>query len=72
MHGDGSESKTFDIRDGIAMVWAQRAGLTVGSPVGAPSATTPQRAAQLGITLVHQGVAEQARRPTSRSSRTRA
>ena len=36
IHGDGSESKRFGIRDGIAMVWAQRAGLKVGLPVGAP------------------------------------
>ncbi len=35
MHADGSESKGFHIRDGAAMVWAQRAGLTVGSAVGA-------------------------------------
>ena len=30
IHGDGTESKWFHIRDGIAMVWAQRVGLTVG------------------------------------------
>ena len=30
LHGDGTESKRFHIRDGIAMVWAQRAGLKVG------------------------------------------
>ena len=24
LHADGSESKTFDIRDGTAIVWAQR------------------------------------------------
>ncbi len=55
--GDGSESKRFHIRDGIALVWAQRAGLTVGLLSARYSATTAQRAAQLGITLVHQGVA---------------
>jgi 3-deoxy-D-manno-octulosonate 8-phosphate phosphatase (KDO 8-P phosphatase) len=57
IHGDGTESKRFHIRDGIAMVWAQRAGLTVGLLSARQSATTAQRAAQLGITLVHQGVA---------------
>jgi 3-deoxy-D-manno-octulosonate 8-phosphate phosphatase (KDO 8-P phosphatase) len=57
IHGDGTESKRFHIRDGIAMVWAQRAGLTVGLLSARQSATTSQRAAQLGITLVHQGVA---------------
>ena len=56
VHADGSESKTFGIRDGIAMVWAQRAGLKVGLLSARTSPTTPHRAAQLGITLVHQGV----------------
>lgn len=56
VHTDGTESKTFAIRDGIAMVWAQRAGLKVGLLSARTSATTPHRAAQLGITLVYQGV----------------
>jgi 3-deoxy-D-manno-octulosonate 8-phosphate phosphatase (KDO 8-P phosphatase) len=56
IHVDAAESKTFDIRDGIAMIWAQRAGLTVGLLSARQSATTPHRAAQLGITLVRQGV----------------
>jgi 3-deoxy-D-manno-octulosonate 8-phosphate phosphatase (KDO 8-P phosphatase) len=57
LHGDGSESKQFYIRDGIVMVWAQRMGLTIGLLSARTSATTLERAAQLGITLVHQGVA---------------
>ena len=56
IYGDGSESKRFHIRDGIALVWAQRAGITVGLLSARHSATTAQRAKQLGITLVHQGV----------------
>ena len=56
LHGDGSESKQFHIRDGIVMVWAQRVGLKVGLLSARMSATTAERAAQLGITLVHQGV----------------
>ena len=56
IYGDGSESKRFHIRDGIALVWAQRAGITVGLLSARNSPTTAQRAAQLGITLVHQGV----------------
>jgi 3-deoxy-D-manno-octulosonate 8-phosphate phosphatase (KDO 8-P phosphatase) len=56
IHSDGSESKTFFIRDGIAMVWAQRAGLKVGLLSARTSSTTPHRAAQLGITLVYHGV----------------
>ena len=56
LHADGAESKQFDIKDGTALVWAQRAGLTVGLLSARTSAATAQRAAQLGITLVRQGV----------------
>ena len=56
LHGDGRESKQFHIRDGIVMVWAQRVGLKVGLLSARMSTTTADRAAQLGITLVHQGV----------------
>jgi 3-deoxy-D-manno-octulosonate 8-phosphate phosphatase (KDO 8-P phosphatase) len=56
IHGDGTESKNFDIKDGISMVWAQRVGLIVGILSARASNSTTQRAAQLGITLVHQGV----------------
>src|SRR6185437_12909951 len=57
IHGDGTESKSFDIKDGISLVWAQRVGLTVGILSARTSPSTVQRAAQLGITLVYQGVA---------------
>src|SRR4029079_6996327 len=57
LHADGTESKQFDIKDGTAIVWAQRCGLTVGLLSARSSAATTQRAAQLGIGLVHQGVA---------------
>jgi 3-deoxy-D-manno-octulosonate 8-phosphate phosphatase (KDO 8-P phosphatase) len=57
LHFDGSESKQFDIKDGTGIVMAQRAGLTVGFLSARTSAPTAQRAAQLGVTLVHQGVA---------------
>ena len=56
LHADGTESKVFDIKDGTAIVWAQRLGLQVGFLSARTSAATAQRAAQLGITLVHQGV----------------
>jgi 3-deoxy-D-manno-octulosonate 8-phosphate phosphatase (KDO 8-P phosphatase) len=56
LHGDGTESKQFHIRDGIVMVWAQRMGLKIGLLSARSSPTTTERAAQLGITLVHQGV----------------
>jgi 3-deoxy-D-manno-octulosonate 8-phosphate phosphatase (KDO 8-P phosphatase) len=57
VHSDATESKAFGIRDGIAIVWAQRAGLKVGFLSARNSPTTWHRAAQLGVSLVHQGVA---------------
>jgi 3-deoxy-D-manno-octulosonate 8-phosphate phosphatase (KDO 8-P phosphatase) len=56
VHSDGTESKAFGIRDGIGMVWAQRAGLMVGLLSARMSPTTAHRAAQLGITIIQQGV----------------
>jgi 3-deoxy-D-manno-octulosonate 8-phosphate phosphatase (KDO 8-P phosphatase) len=55
MHGDGSESKGFHIRDGAAIVWAQRAGIPVGLLSARSSAATAHRAAQLAIRIVAQG-----------------
>jgi 3-deoxy-D-manno-octulosonate 8-phosphate phosphatase (KDO 8-P phosphatase) len=57
LHADGTESKRFDIKDGTAIVWAQRAGLTVGFLSARTSTATAQRAAHLGVAVVHQGVA---------------
>lgn len=60
IHSDGSESKPFAIRDGIALVWAQGAGIRVGILSARHSPTTLHRAAQLGITLIYQGVKSKA------------
>jgi 3-deoxy-D-manno-octulosonate 8-phosphate phosphatase (KDO 8-P phosphatase) len=60
VHSDGTESKAFGIRDGIAIVWAQRAGIKVGLLSARTSPTTPHRAAQLGVALIHQGVTSKA------------
>lgn len=57
VHGDGSESKQFNIRDGAGLVWAQRAGLTVGLLSARLADATSVRASQLGITIVVQGAA---------------
>lgn len=57
VHADGTESKAFSIRDGAALVWARRAGLTVGLLSGRKSGATARRAAELGIQLIVQGVA---------------
>jgi 3-deoxy-D-manno-octulosonate 8-phosphate phosphatase (KDO 8-P phosphatase) len=60
IHADGTESKSFAIRDGIAMVWAQRVGLKIAWLSARSSATTPHRAAQLGVAIIHQGVKSKA------------
>jgi 3-deoxy-D-manno-octulosonate 8-phosphate phosphatase (KDO 8-P phosphatase) len=54
VHGDGSESKQFSIRDGTGLVWAQRAGLVTGLLSARHSPATTVRAAQLGIRIVRQ------------------
>jgi 3-deoxy-D-manno-octulosonate 8-phosphate phosphatase (KDO 8-P phosphatase) len=56
MHGDGTESKAFHIRDGAAIVWSMQSGVQVGLLSARMSAATTQRAAQLGIKIVAQGV----------------
>jgi 3-deoxy-D-manno-octulosonate 8-phosphate phosphatase (KDO 8-P phosphatase) len=58
IHGDGSESKQFSIRDGTGIVWAQRAGIAVGLLSARKSAATTSRAAQLGIRIVRQQAGE--------------
>jgi 3-deoxy-D-manno-octulosonate 8-phosphate phosphatase (KDO 8-P phosphatase) len=55
VHADGGESKQFSIRDGAGMVWAQRAGLSIGLLSARTADATAVRAAQLGITIVSQG-----------------
>jgi 3-deoxy-D-manno-octulosonate 8-phosphate phosphatase (KDO 8-P phosphatase) len=55
VHADGTESKTFDIRDGTGIVLAQKAGVRVGLLSARQSASTTERANQLRITIVRQG-----------------
>ena len=61
MHADGSESKGFNIKDGAAIVWAQRAGLPVGLLSSRSSGATAHRAAQLAVRIVQQGVASKSK-----------
>jgi 3-deoxy-D-manno-octulosonate 8-phosphate phosphatase (KDO 8-P phosphatase) len=61
VHGAGSESKPFFIRDGAALVWARRAGLEVGLLSGRSSEATTRRAAELGISIVMQGEPDKVR-----------
>jgi 3-deoxy-D-manno-octulosonate 8-phosphate phosphatase (KDO 8-P phosphatase) len=58
LHADGSESKAFHIRDGTGIVWAHRAGLLTGLLSARASRATAQRAAQLAIRIVAQGVGD--------------
>src|SRR5882724_379825 len=58
VHADGSESKVFDIRDGTAIVLAQRAGLRTGLLSARQSGATSERAAQLRIPIIRQGSAD--------------
>lgn len=58
LHQDGTESKSFHIRDGAAIVWAQRAGFKIGLLSARISEATEQRAMQLGVPLVVQGAAD--------------
>ncbi len=58
LHADGSESKMFHIRDGAAIVWAQRVGMQVGLLSARTSEATTRRAQQLGISMVIQGQAD--------------
>ncbi|HVJ27476.1 MAG TPA: HAD hydrolase family protein, partial [Vicinamibacterales bacterium] len=46
----------FHIRDGAAIVWAIQSGLPVGLLSARTSLATSQRAAQLGIRIVSQGI----------------
>src|SRR5689334_5573174 len=60
VHGDGSESKRFNIKDGAAIVWAQRAGLSVALLSARSADATVVRAAQLGIATIVQGSSDKA------------
>jgi YrbI family 3-deoxy-D-manno-octulosonate 8-phosphate phosphatase len=52
----GIESKTFHIRDGLALRAWQRAGCRTGIITGRSSHVVQLRAAELGIEIVRQGV----------------
>ena len=68
LHGDGSESKQFHIRDGIVMVWAQRVGLKVGLLSARMSPTTAAARRATGHHARASGRAEQDRGVRTKSS----
>lgn len=55
---DGREAKTFHVRDGLAVVLAHRAGLRTGLLSGRSSEIVASRAAELGMAVVRQGIAD--------------
>ena len=52
----GEELKRFDVRDGLGLVVAQRAGLGLAVVSGRKSAAAARRLAELGVAEVHLGV----------------
>lgn len=54
----GNETKTFNIRDGLGIRLWQRAGGEFGIITGRQSSIVAKRAAELDITLLHQGVSD--------------
>lgn len=54
----GAEMKRFHIRDGAALVWAQRAGLMTGVLSARSSAATTARVTELKMAVSAQGVAD--------------
>jgi len=54
----GQESKTFHIRDGLGLRLWQRAGFRAGFVTGRSSRAVEQRAAELGIAILRQGVTD--------------
>lgn len=53
---DGLDAKAFNIRDGLGIVLAQRAGLKLGLISGRSSESVARRAAELRMAVVRQGV----------------
>ena len=54
----GEETKRFHVHDGLALVAAVKAGLQIAVLSGRASAAVTRRMAELGVTEVHQGVAD--------------
>jgi 3-deoxy-D-manno-octulosonate 8-phosphate phosphatase (KDO 8-P phosphatase) len=58
MNGEGAEFKRFDIRDGMGIVRLRKAGVEIALISGRHSAATEQRARDLGIIRLCNGVAD--------------
>jgi len=55
LHPDGEESKVFNVRDGLGMMFARRVGLIVGALSGRSSAANSRRAEELKLDFLYQG-----------------
>ena len=55
---DGEEIKTFDVKDGLAMAAAVRAGLQVGIVTGRQSPVVRRRVEELKLTFLVEGCAD--------------
>lgn len=55
---NGLEGKSFNIRDGLGVILAHRAGLWTGVLSGRRAEVTAQRASELGMKVVRQGYAD--------------
>lgn len=51
---DGDETKSFDVRDGHAMVMAKRAGIPIAIISGRKSSAVRARAEELGVAHLHE------------------
>jgi 3-deoxy-D-manno-octulosonate 8-phosphate phosphatase (KDO 8-P phosphatase) len=56
--GDGTEAKSFHVRDGLAIVLAHRMGLRTGLLSGRSSKVVEARAAELGMSVIRQGASD--------------
>jgi len=61
LDSDGREAKLYHIRDGTGLVWARQAGLLTGFLSARASASTTERARQLGVSIVRQGADDKLR-----------
>jgi 3-deoxy-D-manno-octulosonate 8-phosphate phosphatase (KDO 8-P phosphatase) len=67
---DGNESKSFDVKDGLAISTWVRMGKEVAIITGRKSGIVERRAKELGIAHLHQGVRNKAETVKSLSERT--
>lgn len=57
----GEEFKTFNVKDGAAVKWAQRNGIEVGIITGRTSSVVEKRAEELNIERIYQGALDKAK-----------